>query len=99
MIVPQRRGEIESFHPEIRLITEEPELAARTQEWFESRRRFIEALSWPGSIETWQKHYFQGVTPDGVPGEGHQTRLSVREFRLPSTSRAAGSSELGKTFK
>jgi Family of unknown function (DUF6065) len=93
MIVPQRRGEIESFDPEIRPIADEPELAARAYRWIDSRRRFIEALSAPGSTETWQKHYFQGVTPDGVSGEGHQTKLSVREFRQP-TPRVAAPTEL-----
>jgi hypothetical protein len=80
MIVPQRRGEIESFDPQIRGLEEDPELALRSREWAESRRRFINALSSPGPAETWQKHYFRGTTPDGWQSEGHQTRLKLRQF-------------------
>jgi hypothetical protein len=80
MIVPQRRGELESFNPEIRALDQDPELAARVRTWVESRRRFIQNLSTPLSTETWQKHYFQGVTPSGERGEGHQTRLRLRPF-------------------
>lgn len=84
MIVPQRRGEIELFAPEVRPLEEDPELALRARGWAESRRRFLEGLSSPGSMETWQKHYFQGATPDGSHGENHQTRLKVRQFSMPS---------------
>jgi len=84
MIVPQRRGEIELFEPEVRPLEDDPELALRAREWAESRRRFIEALSSAGPTGTWQKHYFQGSTPDGVHAEKHQTRLKVRQFSMPS---------------
>ncbi|MEO7143306.1 MAG: DUF6065 family protein [Bryobacteraceae bacterium] len=80
MIVPQRRGEIESFDPEIRALEEDPELALKARAWAQSRSHFLEALTAPGATETWQKHYFQGTTPQGGRGEDHQTRLKLRHF-------------------
>jgi hypothetical protein len=56
MIVPQRRGELESFDPQIRRLEEDPELLIRSREWTESRRGFLQALSSLRSAETWQKH-------------------------------------------
>lgn len=87
MIVPQRRGEMESFDPEIRALDQEPELAAKARRWFESRRHFIQDLGSPGSTQTWQKHYFQGVTPSGEHGEGHQRRLTLRPFEAAGRQR------------
>src|SRR5918995_6078616 len=40
MIVPQRRGELEAFGPEIRELDEEPELAGAYERWAESRSAF-----------------------------------------------------------
>jgi hypothetical protein len=80
MIVPQRRGEIESFEPQLRELQENPELAVQSRAWLASRRRFLQALSSPGPAETWQKHYFQGTTPSGSQSESHQTRLKLRQF-------------------
>jgi len=83
MIIPQQRGEVESFEPEIRALNEDPELAAKAWAWFESRRRFLQEVPSPfGRVETWQKHYFQGVTPSGEFGQDHQTRLKVRPFAV-----------------
>ena len=82
MLVPQRRGEIESFEPEIRALNDDPGFSAEVRRWAESRRRFLETLSAPGSDGTWQKHYFQGMTSEGVQGAGHQTRLHLRQFAV-----------------
>jgi hypothetical protein len=82
MLVPQRRGEIESFDPGLCALNDDPRFAAKVRVWAESRRRFLETLSVPGSSGTWQKHYFQGTTPEGVQGEGHQTRLHLQQFSV-----------------
>lgn len=80
MIVPQRRGEIESFDPQVRALEEEPELTAQSRDWAESRSRFLQSLSSPGSAETWQKHYFHGATTGGRLSDGHQTKLKLKPF-------------------
>ncbi len=81
MITPQRRGDLESFDPEVRALEEDPVLATSCRAWMESRRVFLRELNSPGSSATWQKHYFQGSTPTGEQAEVHQTRLKIKEFR------------------
>ena len=44
MIVPQRRGSIEQFRPEIRPIDSDQDLSATHAEWARSRRNFIGAI-------------------------------------------------------
>ena len=44
MIVPQRRGSIEQFRPEIRAIESDHDLSAKNAEWARSRRNFIGAI-------------------------------------------------------
>lgn len=87
MLVPQRRGELESFHPRVLGIETEPEVRRRFQLWSESRARFLHELKTPlktpGSEavrRVWQKHYFQGKSPDCVDAPEHQTKLRLRDF-------------------
>jgi Family of unknown function (DUF6065) len=83
MIVPQRRGELEAFEPEIRDIGEEPELASAYERWHESRQRFNRELSVPGSEAQkrgWQKDYVRGMTLGGVRAKEHQTKLRLKDF-------------------
>jgi Family of unknown function (DUF6065) len=83
MIVPQRRGELESFCPEIHELDEEPESASAYMQWAESRRKFNQALTVPGSEAVksgWQKHYVRGTTPSGGRVEEHQTKLKLQNF-------------------
>ena len=83
MIVPQRRGELEEFAPQIVPISDDPALETAHAHWGESRDRFNEARKVPESEaakEAWQKHYFQGNTPDGGVAPEHQTRLRLQEF-------------------
>jgi hypothetical protein len=83
MIVPQRRGELEEFDPEIREIAEHQDVAEAYAKWTESRNRFLSGLS---SAEEeavqqgWQKHYFRGTAPDGTEAPLHQTKLHLRGF-------------------
>jgi hypothetical protein len=83
MLVPQRRGELEAFRPELRRLEDDPDVAARYSEWAASRVDFNAALKVPGSSaakQRWQKHYFQGVASDGGARREHQTKLSLRPF-------------------
>jgi hypothetical protein len=84
MLLPQRRGELEAFHPEYRDISSDPDVQASYDLWAEDRAWFNELLHRPGSAEQqrgWQKQYFQGVRADGNPGTAaHQTKLALRPF-------------------
>jgi hypothetical protein len=83
MIVPQRRGELEAFHPQTFDIHTVPEIAAANREWRAGRMRFLAELPVPGSDAhraKWQKDYFRGRTLDGSPAPEHQTKLKLRLF-------------------
>jgi hypothetical protein len=83
MIVPQRRGELETFAPEIREIGEAPELASAYERWGEGRERFNRELDVPGSgaqKRGWQKDYVRGMTLGGVRAKEHQTKLRLKDF-------------------
>lgn len=82
-LIPQRRGDLEAFAPEIRDIGSSPELEASFSAWSASRSRFLGELNEPDSEAVrrkWQKDYFHGAAPDGTRGPAHQTRLRLREF-------------------
>ena len=84
MIVPMRRGEIESFEPEIRGLYDDPEVAKAYNEWRESRTKFIKDLPVKGTEANeaaWQKDYVHGRAPDGTTAKEHQRKLALRPFR------------------
>jgi hypothetical protein len=84
MLVPQRRGELEEFEPEIRAIESDPELNTAYREWTTSRAEFLTELKVPESEaakRAWEKHYFQGKAPDGSAAGTHQTKLQLKGFR------------------
>jgi hypothetical protein len=87
MIVPQRRGELESFRPVIRDLAADPDTQAGAKAWVESRhevevRKFLSEYSREYEHEraAWQRHYFKGTAPDGRLAPHHQTRLKLDEF-------------------
>jgi hypothetical protein len=83
MIMPQRRGELEAFEPEIREMGEEPELAGAYERWARSRDEFNRNLKIPDSGAAkagWQKHYVRGMTIAGVRTQEHQTKLRLKNF-------------------
>lgn len=81
MISPQRRGEVESFLPEIHNLSEEKELRKAFQAWSASRKSFNASLLDPDPALKWQKHYFLGTHPAGGDiFEEHQVRLSIAPF-------------------
>jgi hypothetical protein len=87
-IMPVRRGEIEAVEPELRSLSENPELKRQHDTWTANRNRFNTDLRQPGSeaqAEKWQKLYHRGVMPDGeaAGSADHRTRLKVRPFMKP----------------
>lgn len=78
MLVPARRGELESFTPGLREIDDDPRLGAAYRAWRQGRDGFIRDLR-AGEEEAvkagWQRDYFLGrEAPE------HQTKLSLRGF-------------------
>lgn len=88
-IMPMRRGEIEAVEPELRLLSENPELQRAHTAWTANRNRFNVDLRQPGSdarAEKWQKLYHRGVMPDGetAGAADHRTRLKLKPFGKPA---------------
>jgi hypothetical protein len=84
MIVPQRRGELESFRPEIRSISTDRDLQDGYEQFRDARKQFQEEASIPGSRaskQVWQRHYFQGAAVSGSGAIEHQTKLNLHPFR------------------
>lgn len=84
MLVPQRRGELESFEPAMGRIVEHPEMHRQYLAWANARNDRIADLEDPGrpaGLPTeWEKDYLRGRAPGGARAAQHQTRLQVREF-------------------
>ena len=90
MILPQRRGELEAFRPEVRNIESEPELDKGHQEWSDARRQLVGEKKVLAEETTrgmhkakpapWQPEYFLGTAPGGAKALEHQIRLEVRAF-------------------
>lgn len=80
-LVPQRRGELASFLPEIREIDTAPEVARGHLRWHESRQAFLNAQQ-AGLVRAteWQKDYFRGRLPGGETSTEHEVRLRLRPF-------------------
>ena len=88
-VFPVRRGELESVKPELRLLSENPELQAQYAEWTAGRLKFNADLKVPGSDAAsakWQKNYHRGVDVAGRPAsiEDHRTRLRLKPFVRPA---------------
>jgi hypothetical protein len=83
MLTPVARGEIERFRPEIRLLSDNPELESEYREWERSRSSFNTDLRVQGSAAQkmgWQRHYMRGETISRNKAPEHQTGLSLRGF-------------------
>lgn len=84
MIVPQRRGELEAFHPEVLDIESNAEIDHDYQQWETQRVGFITKLREAdpeAERQGWQKHYLRGIKISGESAEHHQTKLQLREFK------------------
>ena len=84
MIVPERRGRLEQFQPEIRSIHSDPGVSAKNTEWARSRHNFIGATrTHPVDVDPsglWQGHYFRGTSVDGSEASEHQSSLRILPF-------------------
>ena len=87
MVLPQWRGDLESFAPEIRDIRTDPEAeddATQWKMWIDERlagqrQRFVaEQLGFPPP--PFDQGYLKGVSPNGTPAPEHQTRLDLEPF-------------------
>jgi hypothetical protein len=87
MIVPQRRGELESFRPALRNLSRDETLGAETKRWAQSRheqqvRKFLAEYraDSKADLHSWEKDYYKGRTPSGSPATEHQSSLRLLEF-------------------
>lgn len=100
MLVPQRRGELESFAPSYCALSSDPELADSVKNWAEGRsdanvRQFLSEYADDFAAErgSWQKEYFQGKTPEGQRMSVHQTHLKLDRFVDADSGPTSTSSE------
>lgn len=73
----------EELVPELAMLDDEPEVAAKFRLWSAERNAFNRQLDNPWSPEAklgWQKDYFQGRQAGGERIDRHRTQLRQREF-------------------
>jgi hypothetical protein len=84
MVVPQRRGELESFSPKLGRLQDHSELNRQFRSWEDARNSAIAAIEDPDRPSAlpvpWQLHYLRGTSPGGASTLQHQTKLQLREF-------------------
>ena len=83
MLTPVVRGEIERYRPEIRPVSDNPELEAGFRAWSRSRDAFNDGLKQSGSEARRirrQRHYVRGETVMQNQAQEHQTSLHLQEF-------------------
>jgi hypothetical protein len=84
MLVPQRRGELESFEPTVAELRDRPELEAQYRAWEKARDKALDRLddaARPVEQRTkWELDYRRGTSPGGAVAREHQTSLRLREF-------------------
>ncbi|WAC89574.1 DUF6065 family protein [Mycobacterium sp. Aquia_213] len=88
MIVPQRRGELEEFAPELKSIAADEELRRKHELFLRERdaAKHAEQLARvaAGDRVDWQGDYTRGKHRDGEAGApDHQTRRRLRSFAQP----------------
>lgn len=89
LIVPQKRGELETFNPVISDIQSNPDLEKKFRQWRSGRhtsQKQFEAIDPRSTKKPWQQEYFMGNLPDN-PAQEHQMRLEIREFVEENTPR------------
>ncbi|MFI1889310.1 DUF6065 family protein [Streptomyces jumonjinensis] len=99
MLLPQRRGELERFHPAHAPISRMPD-AGDHRAWHDSRMAFAhEMLAADPSVaaDMWQRHYMRGTHPAAAePFPAHQRRLLLRDFTALPSSGAPGEEEAAR---
>jgi hypothetical protein len=94
-IYPVRRGELETFEPELRLLSDDIELKAQYEEWMASRLKFnadLKEATSAASSDKWQKHYYRGTDLAGerAASDGHRTRVRLKPFKRIRSTRRPG---------
>lgn len=82
MIVPQRRGELEAFHPMVIGLEKADELQDEYRKWMSGRAVFLQELraGEPAAIrQKWQRDYFRGIYHSSIEPE-HQIKRTLRAF-------------------
>jgi hypothetical protein len=95
---PVRRGTLESFEPELRPITDDPQLDRLRSAWKADRDRILRDLETPAtsaSARKWQKHYYRGLWPDTYrKGAGdHRIHLRLKPFNTVPTAKKPARSD------
>jgi hypothetical protein len=87
LLFPVARGALEAVKPELRTLSDAPDLKEQFDIWSRGRTEFNRDLGAPGSEaqrERWQKLYFRGERPDGREGASdHRSRLRLANFSKP----------------
>lgn len=97
MIVPMRRGEMESFSPRIQTLSDNPSLQEGFARWAQSRGQFNRDLHQPdseASKQGWQRHYMQGKSVDERSASEHQTKLRLADFLMVKSGKRGGTSDI-----
>jgi len=88
MVVPQARGNLESFRPIVRPLPADSETGKAARRWAEARdamqrRKFLGRYSGMSAdaADAWEADYYRGLQPDGEPAPDHQTRIRLGQFR------------------
>jgi hypothetical protein len=78
MIMPMRRGEIDTFGITVRDLATDGNLQREYHAWSESRRDFLEAFNSSKQDRMgWQKDYFFGTSAHGEKFQAHQVQLKI----------------------
>jgi Family of unknown function (DUF6065) len=81
MLTPLRRGDTESFMPEIRNLTSEPALQEKFDRWLLDRQeaaRLKQESNYQAKVK--QGHYIRGEDHAGARATEHQANLKVKQF-------------------
>ncbi|MBR9823525.1 MAG: hypothetical protein GYB51_21280 [Rhodobacteraceae bacterium] len=83
-VTPVPHAVLGEITPQVRDLSEDPELQARHESWSESRRSFISDLDarQPEAVrQGWQRHYLQGDSQGGPPPGYHVTKRRMKTPR------------------
>ena len=84
MISPVRRGELERFSAETRMLSQDPELLTKYTEWSASRSKFnadLKTVDSDARKQGWQKDYVRGRSVLGEQAPEHQTSVALTPFK------------------
>lgn len=91
---PVERGVLDTVRPEVRPLSDAPDLDAGFAAWKDSRDAFHEHIrkTQPTApTDQWQKLYYRGIGPMGEPGpDDHQSKLRLASFKDMRGERPAG---------